>query len=163
VKYPVWLRVLLFLLLILVFLGLVIGNYKLVLQSPGWTDFLPGWNGCRSWVVDKISPYDASVALNAQELAYGRPANLEAGEEEGRFLFPLPAAILFAPFCMLPYTFALALWMALLEVGLLALTLIGMQLAQWKPGGPILGMIQWPGIMVFGRLSSVSFQWLLAF
>lgn len=140
-KYPVWLRVLLVLMLVLVFSGLVIGNYKFVLQSPGWTDFLPGWNGCRSWVVDKISPYDPSVALNAQEKIYGRPANLEEGEEEGRFLYPLPAAIFFAPFCMLPYPFALALWMALLEVGLLTLTLIGIQLAHWKPRGSILGMI----------------------
>jgi len=119
-------------------LGLLIGltyvNYKFSLQAPGGNDFLARWTGAHYWLVEGVNPYDEQVSLAAQEMIYGRPANPAAGEDIAHFVYPLPAMFFFAPFGLLPYTTARAIWMTILELGLPILAVIGMRIGRWKPG-----------------------------
>lgn len=124
--------------MIAVLIGLLLGltyvNYQFSLKAPGGNDFLARWTGAHYWLVEGINPYDEQVSLAAQRMIYGRPANAAAGEDIAHFVYPLPAMIFFAPFGLLPYTTARAIWMTILEIGLPILALIGIRIGKWKPG-----------------------------
>lgn len=126
-------RALLALLLVILSAAMTYQNYRFALQAPGGNDFLPRWLGTRLWLTQGISPYDPVVAEQAQQIIYGRPADPEAGEDLARFAYPLPVVIFVSPLSLLPFTWARAVWMTVLEAALLALTLIGIQLARWRP------------------------------
>lgn len=110
-------------------------NYQFARLVPGGNDFLARWTGARAWVVEGRSPYDLEVSLTAQRMIYGRPARPEAGEDLAHFVYPLPAMVFFAPFGLLPYPIARAVWMTLLEVALPAIALMSMRIASWRPRG----------------------------
>jgi hypothetical protein len=112
--------------------GLTAVNYRFSMQQPGGNDFLARWVGARAWVVEGISPYAPEVSLRAQELIYGRPAAPSRGEDVAHFVYPLPAMVFFGPFGWLPYTWARAVWMTVLEFGLVALAFLGVRLAGWQ-------------------------------
>jgi hypothetical protein len=145
-------RALLVLLLAVLSVAVSYENFRFSLQAPGGNDFLPRWLGTRLWLTQGVSPYDPSVAQQAQQIIYGRPADPEAGEDLARFAYPLPVVLFVIPFALLPFTLARALWMTVLEAGLLALTLIGLQLARWRPK-----------VLLFGALMVFSLVWYQGF
>ena len=116
----------------IIFLGLMTwGNFRYASENPGGNDFLVHWVGTRALVVDGLNPYSDEVALRIQTLAYGRPA--EPGEHELRVAYPLYSVIVFLPFALIgDFTVARALWMTVLEAGLLLLTVLSIRLARWK-------------------------------
>jgi len=116
--------------LVVVALGFV--NYRFSSQFPGGNDFLARWVGARFWMRQDASPYDPQVALAAQQLIYGRPAG--SGEDIANFVYPMPAMVFFAPFGLLDYTLARAIWMTLLELGLPLLGYLGLSISGWRPG-----------------------------
>jgi hypothetical protein len=83
-------------------------------------------------LTEGINPYDEQVSLEAQRMIYGRPADPSRGEDIAHFVYPLPAMLFFAPFGLLPYTFARAVWMTILELGLPLLAILGIRLTRWK-------------------------------
>jgi hypothetical protein len=112
-------------------------NYEYSKANPGGNDFLVHWMGTRTFIQEGISPYSDQTALRIQQLAYGRPAL--PGEHELRVAYPLYSIVLFLPFALIPdFTLARALWMTVLEVGLIALSFISMRLTDWKPRFPTL-------------------------
>ncbi len=134
----------LYTLLVLVLLALVgaLGwmNYRFAVQNPGGNDFLAHWEGARAMLFDGISPYSDEVALHIQQRAYGRPA--QAGENELRIAYPLYSALIFGPFALIgDYTLARAVWMTTLEIALIALTLLGLRLATWRPAPWLLAFL----------------------
>ncbi len=135
------------LLLLMLAAALTAANYRFALEMPGGNDFLPRWVGAHAWLTEGTNPYDPSVSLAAQEMIYGRPADRERGEDVAHFVYPLPAMIFFAPFGLLPYPLARAVWMTLLELGLPLLALLGVRLARWKPSASVLA-----GVMLFSTL-----------
>lgn len=124
-----------------VLIGLGFANYQFSLLSPGGNDFLARWVGAHYWVVKGVNPYDPQVSLAAQEMIYGRLADPAKGEDIAHFVYPLPAMIFFAPFGLLPYPIARAVWMTLLEISLPLLVLIGVELARWKPSRKLLAFL----------------------
>ena len=116
----------------IIFLGLMTwGNFRYASENPGGNDFLVHWVGTRALVVDGLNPYSDEVALRIQTLAYGRPA--EPGEHELRVAYPLYSVIVFLPFALIgDFTVARAVWMTVLEAGLLLLTVLSIRLARWK-------------------------------
>ena len=128
---------LIFVLVILLVLGGLAGltwmNYRFSVQNPGGNDFLARWMGARKWLMEGISPYDQRVSLATQEILYGRPADPQRGESLGHFVYPLTSMIFFAPFGLLEYLPARALWMTVLELSLVGLVLVSMRLVRWKP------------------------------
>ncbi len=124
-----------------VLIGLGFANYQFSLLSPGGNDFLARWVGAHYWVVKGVNPYDPQVSLAAQEMIYGRLADPDKGEDIAHFVYPLTAMIFFAPFGLLPYPIARAVWMTLLEISLPLLVLIGVELARWKPSRKLLAFL----------------------
>jgi hypothetical protein len=138
---PGWTRLLLFMSLVIVVIALIYTNYHYVVVAPGGNDFLARWMGAKSWLVDGMNPYDPEVSLRSQEAIYGRPAIPEEGEDVAHFVYPLPVMIFFGPFGLLPYNEARAIWMTLLELGLLFLTWISFNLAKWSPSRIMMGVL----------------------
>ncbi len=114
--------------------GLTVVNYQFAQASPGGNDFLARWNAASMWLKEGISPYAPQVGLRTQTYIYGRPANLAAGEDLAHFAYPLPSMLFFAPFGLLPYVEARAVWMTLLEMGMALIGVLGVGLARWKAG-----------------------------
>ncbi len=121
--------------------ALTFANYRFSTQAPGGNDFLARWVGARAWVVDGRSPYDPQVSLESQQRIYGRPADPAQGEDVAHFVYPLPSMIFFAPFGLLPYPLARALWMTLLEVGLLLLPILSLRIHRWQPSPAMLAVL----------------------
>jgi hypothetical protein len=126
---------------LVVIIGVGIANYQFSIRVPGGNDFLARWVGAHYWVVKGVNPYDPQVSLASQEMIYGRPADPTEGEDVAHFVYPLPSMIFFAPFALVSYPVARAIWMTLLEICLPALTFIGIQLARWKPSRRMLLII----------------------
>lgn len=126
------------LILLLGFLSLLTwANYSYSRSNPGGNDFLVHWMGTRVFVTEGISPYSDEAALRIQEAAYGHAA--KPGEHELRVAYPLYSIVLFLPFALIPdFSLARALWMTLLESGLILLTVVSLRLTNWRPRMPIL-------------------------
>jgi hypothetical protein len=111
---------------------LTLGNYQYSKNSPGGTDFLVHWVGTREYFTEGLSPYSDQVALKIQQMVYGRAAL--PGEHELRVAYPFYSVILFFPFALISnFTLSRAIWMTILEIGLIGLTLISIQLTTWRP------------------------------
>lgn len=125
--------IVLFLLVLAGLVGLTLANYRFSAQNPGGNDFLARWMGARKWLMEGISPYDPRVSLATQEMIYGHPANPEEGEDLNHFVYPLTSMVFFAPFGLLEYLPARALWMTILELSLMGLAIVSMRLVRWQP------------------------------
>jgi hypothetical protein len=111
---------------------LTFSNYQYAQQNPGGNDFLVHWMGTRNFLLYGTSPYSDQTAIAIQTMAYGRPA--KPGEHELRVAYPLYSIVLFTPFALIPdFTLARAVWMTLLEVGLILVSFFSIRLADWKP------------------------------
>jgi hypothetical protein len=114
-------------------------NYQFAQQNPGGNDFLVHWMGTRNFLLNGTSPYSDQTATAIQTMAYGRPA--QAGEHELRVAYPLYSIVLFTPFALIPdFTLARAIWMTVLELGLVLVSYFSIRIVDWKPNILILAM-----------------------
>ena len=127
-----WLPAFLIGLSVAVLVGLSIFNYRFSVQNPGGNDFLNHWLGIRELLLEGVSPYDESVSLKIQQMIYGHPADTTIGEDEFNMNYPLYSVVIIAPFSLLEFTTARALWMTVLEVSLVVLTLVSLRLVGWR-------------------------------
>ena len=119
---------------------LTLGNYHFAEVNTGGSDFLVHWMGTRTFLTEGVSPYSDTTALKIQTMAYGRPA--QPGEHELRVAYPLYSIFFFTPFALIAnFTIARACWMTVLELCLLAIAILSMRLAYWKPKPLIFGML----------------------
>jgi hypothetical protein len=119
--------------IIFLLVGLTWANHYYAVRNPGGNDFLVHWMGTRSLLVDGISPYSDEVAGRIQTMVYGRLA--QAGEHQLRVAYPLYSITLFFPFALIPdFTMARAIWMTILELGLVGLAVFSIRLVDWRPG-----------------------------
>ncbi len=123
-------RILAFVLVGLALAMLTAANYQFARMAPGGNDFLPRWLALRLWLLEGRNPYAPEVTLAIQRMIYGRPAL--PGEDVSHFVYPLYVAVVLAPFSLLPYTLARALWMTVLELSLVGLTLLSVRWAGWR-------------------------------
>ncbi|MEW5869523.1 MAG: glycosyltransferase family 87 protein [Chloroflexota bacterium] len=112
-------------------MGITRANYQYVLTDTGMNAFLPAWNGTRELLMKGWSPYSDATLQETQKLAYGRPAS--QGEEQGLFLYPFYATLIFAPFGLFAdFAVARALWMTILELALAGTVGMGINLLGWR-------------------------------
>lgn len=111
----------------------------LVARGPGTVDFYARWVGARAYFLQGLSPYSDQVSQQIQEHFYGRLAR--PGEDLVLFVYPLYTVFLIAPLALLPYTWAAAIWLVLLEFCLLAGLLIALDLYRWRPPPGVLAMM----------------------
>ncbi len=152
---PRWLQWLIGMMLLCLLIMLVWSNYRFSLQSPGGNDFLARWTGAHYWLIEGMNPYDDQVSLEAQRMIYGRPADPSRGEDIAHFVYPLPAMLFFAPFGLLPYTTARALWMTIIEICLPILVFLGLRISRWKPGVPTTALLILFSIFWYHGLRSI--------
>ena len=130
--------IMIILLIAVVFGGLGWVNYQFAKNNPGGNDFLPHYVGARALIFEGVSPYSDEVALEIQNLVFGRPAS--AGENETRVVYPLYSVLLFAPFALIgEYILARVAWMIFLEISLIATAFMALKLFEWKPKLTMLG------------------------
>lgn len=120
--------------------GMVWGNYSYTRQNPGGNDFLVHWVGSQALIEDGISPYSDEVAQRIQTIAYGRPAR--QGEHELRVAYPLYSVFLFIPFAWIKdFNLARAVWMTVLELGLVGLVILSLRLLRWRPASWMIAVL----------------------
>lgn len=125
-------------------LGLALGNviltHNLLTQPyPGLNDFMSRWEGARSFWLDGLNPYGEQASLNIQMQIYGR-ASVE-GEDPGYFVYPFYAVFLLLPLVNMPYAWASAIWLVLLEICLIAALLLALDLFRWRPRPWLLALL----------------------
>jgi hypothetical protein len=134
--------------LIIIIIGvLTLVNFQFSKQNPGGNDFLARWNGAHEWLIHGNNPYTNQVSEIAQKMIYGRLANPLKGEDVAHFVYPIYSMLFFAPFALMDYTLARAVWMTVLEVAMVALTFISLRLSGWK-----IKPISLAGILIFSIL-----------
>jgi len=112
---------------------LTFANFRFSKENPGGNDFLVHWMGTRMLLLEGESPYSDKTASNIQMFAYGHEA--QGDEHELRVAYPLYSIIAFFPFSLISnYDLARALWMTMLEIGLLILSYLSLKITDWKPG-----------------------------
>ena len=120
-----------------VLVGLTWVNYRYVAQDVGMNDFVPRWAGSRYWVLRGWSPYSEETTQDIQRLVYRRLAR--PSEDQGYYLYPFYSAILYAPFSMVDdLVLSQALWMTVLEIGLIVILAASVSMNRWRPPAWIL-------------------------
>lgn len=127
-----------FLILLISLLGIAIlsgflwANLNISRRNIGGEEFLPAWIAARYWLIEGTSPYDEKVGMAIQIARYGHPANAVTGEVKLAFRDSLPLLMLVSPLGLIQFPIARALWMTFLELCLFMLTVVGLQIANWK-------------------------------
>ena len=101
-------------------------------KFPGGNDFFVRWLGGREFLLHGTNPYDRSIAEQAQIAMFGRLATPE-DKDQAYFAYPLYTLYFFWPLSLLPYAWAQAIWMTLLQFMLLGVTILSIRLAGWSP------------------------------
>ncbi|MCB0212251.1 MAG: DUF2029 domain-containing protein, partial [Anaerolineae bacterium] len=101
-------------------------------KFPSGNDFFVRWLGGREYLLHGTNPYDQSVAEQAQRAMFGRLTTPE-DKDEAYFAYPLYTLYFFWPLSLLPYAWAQAIWMTLLQFMLLGVTVLSIKLADWSP------------------------------
>jgi len=132
-SWRVWLA-LAVLLLVLVAAESVALRAVFTSKYPGANDFFVRWLGGRELILHGVNPYDRAVAEQAQKSMFGRLTRPE-DKDEAYFAYPLYTIFFFWPLSLLPYDWAQAVWLTLLQFMLLAVTVLSIYLSGWRPTG----------------------------
>jgi hypothetical protein len=133
-------KLVLLLVALVVFAVVVVGIHNIfTARYPGLNDFMSRWEGARSYWIDGLNPYGEQASLNIQTRIYGRAA--VQGEDPGYFAYPFYTVFLVWPLVYLPYSWASAVWMALLAASLIGSLLLLLNLLRWQPGAPLLAAL----------------------
>ncbi len=103
----------------------------LTARVPGQNDFLARWESARAFWQDGVNPYSDEATARVQQRMYGRLAH--ADEDPNYFAYPLYTVWLMLPLVWLPYAWAAAVWIVVLEVCLIAALFLLLDLYRWQP------------------------------
>lgn len=124
--------ILLVFILLILCVCLFLVNLLYTSNYAGGKYFISQWTVSRTMITSHENPYSDSMLFRSQLNAYGRPAM--AGEYEFRFTYPYFSILLFLPFGLIGnFAIARAAWMLLLEMIMVAVFLLSLDLADWKP------------------------------
>jgi hypothetical protein len=99
-------------------------------RYPGANDFYRNWVAARMWWTQGISPYSAKVATQIEIGMYGRRAL--PTEDPGVYSYPFYTVFLTTPFAFLPYAWAQAVWLTLLQFALIGSVIGSVKLIGWR-------------------------------
>lgn len=99
-------------------------------RFPGANDFYSRWKGAEVYWREGINPYSEEATLAIQQGIYGRPA--EPGEDPGPFAYPFYTVFLLAPIVWMPYAWAQAIWLVVLQVSLVLGVALCLSLLDWR-------------------------------
>lgn len=101
------------------------------LVVPGGNDFMAHYTAWEAFLKEGLNPYSDEAALYTQQAIRGRPAL--PGEDQNRLTYPFYSIIVHAPFILLDYPAARALYMTLLQGALVAGVALCLRLVRWRP------------------------------
>lgn len=127
--FPLWIIALLFLLALMAIESVALHRYAQM--APGTADFFARWYGATELVQRGRNPYDREIELEAQKILFGRLTRPD--EDQVNFAYPLYVIYLFWPLTFVPYPWAQAVWMVVLQFALIGGTLLLFPLFRWKP------------------------------
>jgi len=99
-------------------------------RYPGANDFYSRWGGARAWWTQGLSPYSEQASAQIEVGIYGRRARPD--EDPGPFAYPFYTVFLIAPLAFLPYAWAEAIWLTLLEFALIGGVIGTAALLRWR-------------------------------
>jgi hypothetical protein len=123
-------------------------------RFPSGNDFFVRWLGGRELLLHGVNPYDRSVAEQAQTAMFGRLTRPE-DKDKAYFAYPLYTLFFFWPLSFMPYAWAQAVWMTLLQFMLLAATVLAAKLARWQPPGWLFGLTVLWGILFYNGARAI--------
>lgn len=123
-------------------------------QYPSGNDFFVRWLGGRELLLHGVNPYDRSVAELAQKSMFGRLARPE-DRDEAYFAYPLYTLYFFWPLSFVPYAWAQAIWMTLLQFMLLGSTILAIRLSGWQPPGWLFWLTVFWGIFFYNGARAI--------
>ncbi len=137
-------------------------------RFPGAADFFPRWYGGRALLLEGRNPYDREVALEAQLGLFGRYT--APWEDQVAFAYPLYTLFTFFPLVYVPYAVAQAVWMVVLQFGLICGTILCLKWMKWQPPSWLLALTMlwalffYPGArsIVLGQFSVIVFAFLVS-
>ncbi len=150
--------------LLLVLAVNILLNYQFTSQNPGMNDFLSRWEASRTFWQDGASPYSDEATTNIHDMIYGRPATDD--EDQGLFAYPMYTVFFVGPVVGLPYAWASAVWLVVLEVCLIAGLYLLLATIRWRPsvlmqavlvGFTLLNYYAFRGL-ILGQLSHIVFM-----
>lgn len=123
-------------------------------KFPGANDFFVRWLAGREYLLHGTNPFDQSVAEQAQTSMFGRLAR-PGDKDEAYFAYPLYTLYFFWPLSLLPYAWAQAIWMTLLQFMLLAVTILSIRLSGWRPVGWLFWLTVFWGILFYNGARAI--------
>jgi hypothetical protein len=123
-------------------------------KFPGANDFFVRWLGGREYLLHGTNPFDRSVAEKAQMAMFGRLAQ-PGDKDEAYFAYPLYTLYFFWPLSLLPYAWAQAIWMTLLQFMLLAVTILSIRLSGWQPPNWLFWLTVFWGIFFYNGARAI--------
>ena len=98
---------------------------------PGGNDFLARYTAFTAYFKLGLNPYSEAATLFTQQAIYGRAA--APGEDLQRLTYPFYSVLVFGPFTLLDYAVARAIWMTLLQAGVVVGVVLTLGLVRWRP------------------------------
>ncbi len=129
-------RLALVILLGLLLVGDVVATYALFTSRyPGANDFASRWCGAQAFWRNGLSPYSDEATRQIQLLIYGRPILPEEEQQfdPGPFAYPFYTVFLLMPLVWMPYPWAEAIWLVILEICLGGGLLLALRVHDWRP------------------------------
>ena len=146
----VWLPVL----IILALVGATFVNLRLASTFQLQDDFAPRWVAAREWMQTGASPYSDSTHKATlgllDEIGYD-PASLS----QGRFVDPVWYVLFYLPISFVPYPFARAIWMSLVEISLVLSVFLSIRLAGLKLSIPELLLVSFLVLVFYPFFKSI--------
>src|SRR3990172_11767094 len=133
--------------LLVIWILLSIASYfVLVIPRQYLFDFYPRWEGSRA-VLAGENPYSPEVSWRIQENIFGR--RQEPSEIVQHYVYPATLTWILLPFWVLPYPFAISLWLGLQLLLLLISLLMVTLLLKWKLSNPSFFLLLFFSLMMY--------------
>jgi hypothetical protein len=158
-------------LIVLLLLGLLFGldvfatGAIFTSRHPGANDFYSRWKGAELLWREGTDPYSNEATAAIQLGIYGRAARPD--EDPGLFAYPFYTVFLLAPLVWLPFPWAEAIWLVLLEFSLIGGVFLCLSLANWRlPGWLLAATALWANLfyhsartILLGQFAGLVFLW----
>jgi len=137
-------------------------------RFPGANDLYSRWKGAEVFWREGLNPYSEEATLTIQQGIYGRPA--APGEDPGPFAYPFYTVFLLIPLVWMPYAWAQAVWLVILQLSLvlgvgLCLSLLDWRLPPWLLALTFLWSILFyhsARTIFLGQFAGLVFLWTMA-
>jgi len=119
------------LLVLIILVGLSIGNDYLNKNIVKADAFLVRWMSAKLWLSEGISPYDD--VIEEEVLQFAREGKFISSEQVlNRFFEPVHNLVIYIPFAFIDYDIARVLFMTLIELSIAGIIFVSIKMVNWQ-------------------------------